>query len=353
MMKAVKWFASRDLRLVDVDKPVPKPHEALVRVESVGICGSDLHYYEHGRIANTCITEPLILGHEYAGTVMDVGAEADRSLVGKRVAVEPGIPCLNCEWCRRGQSNVCLNMFFPGGPGCDGALCEYTTVHAGFCFPVPDLLTWGEAVMIEPLAVAVHAVELANLQTGETVAVLGLGPIGLLTAQVGKFGGAGYVFGTDLQDYRVDAGTRNGVDYAFNAITMDTVDGILRETDGRGVDVAFDMARSSETLSLAFKVVRPGGRCVLAGISGQEHDPIPVTVARRKELNVQWCRRSKDNYPAAISLVESGKIEVRSLVTHSFPLERADEAFELVSNFEDNVLKATIDRNTRSSHVSA
>jgi L-iditol 2-dehydrogenase len=353
MLKAVKWFAPRDLRVVDVDKPVPKPHEALVHVESVGICGSDLHYYEQGCIGGSKLTKPTILGHEYAGTVEEVGAEADRSLVGKRVAVEPGIPCLECEWCRHGQYNVCLNMFFPGGPDCDGALREYMTVHAEFCFPIPDTLTWAEAVMIEPLAVAVHAVELANVQPGETAAVLGLGPIGLLTAQMLKLSGAESVFGTDLHDYRVDAGGKNGVDYVFNAVKIDTVEAIIRETGGRGVDVAFDMARSSETISLACRVVRPAGRCVLTGISGEEYDPIPVCVSRRKELAIQWCRRFKDNYPTAISLVESGKIDVRSLVTHSFPLEKAREAFELVSNFEDNVLKASIDRNTRPSRVCA
>ena len=174
-----------------------------------------------------------------------------------------------------------------------------------------------------------------------------------MTARVAEFSGAGYIFGTDLHDYRVDAARDHGVDYAFNAEKMDTVETILRETDARGVDVVFDMARSSETASLACKAVRPAGRCVLAGISGQEDDPMPVSVARRKELTVQWCRRFKYNYPTAISLVSSGKIDVRSLVTHSFPLEKAREAFELVSNFEDNVLKASIDRSRHPSRASA
>ena len=135
-MKAVKWFGPKDMRVVDIDTPKPKPHEALIRIESVGVCGSDMHYYLDGRIGQATLTEPTILGHEYAGIVESVGAEADASLIGKRVAVEPGIPCQRCEYCRTGNYNVCRNMFFPGGPGCDGSLSEYYTVHADFCFPV-------------------------------------------------------------------------------------------------------------------------------------------------------------------------------------------------------------------------
>lgn len=342
-MKAVKWFGPRDLRLVGVDRPAPKPWEALVRVESVGICGSDLHYYVDGRIGSMVIAEPLILGHEYAGVVEEVGSDADRSLVGKRVAVEPGIPCLRCEWCKKGRYNVCPDMRFPGGPPYDGALCEYVAVHAAFCFPVPDTMTAAEAALIEPAAVAIHAVELAGVKPGETAAVLGLGPIGLLTAQAAKLSGIGVLYGTDLLDYRVEAGRRYGVDVGFNAGCADTVETLRQATGGRGVDVAFDCARSSETPGIACVVVRPAGRCILVGISGQEYDLFPVNVARRKELTLQWCRRFCFNYPGAIEMAASGKLDIRSLTTHSFPLARAREAFELVSASGDNVLKVSID----------
>src|SRR5690554_6058825 len=202
-MQAVKWFAPRDMRLVDVPKPEPKPHEVLLRIESVGVCGSDIHYYLDGRIGENVLHGPTILGHEYAGIVEAVGDKANPDLLGKRVAVEPGIPCLECEWCKTGHYNVCHNMFFPGGPGSDGALSEYYTVHGDFCFPVPDSVPADIAAMIEPLAVAIHTVELANMKPGETVAILGLGPIGLLTAAVAKFSGAGHIIGADLHDYRV------------------------------------------------------------------------------------------------------------------------------------------------------
>jgi L-iditol 2-dehydrogenase len=331
------------MRLVKVEKPVPRPHEALVRVESVGVCGSDMHYFEEGRIGSNAITTPLILGHEYAGIVEAVGAEADPALVGRRVAVEPSIPCGKCEFCRSGHYNVCQHLFFPGGPPYDGVLCEYVAVHAEYCFPVPESMSAAVAAMIEPVAVAVHTVELAQLKPGETVAILGLGPIGLLTAQVAKFSGAGYLYGTDLLDYRVAAGKANGVDCAIDASRQDTVKTILEATGGRGVDVAFDTARSSDTPALACEVARPAGRCVFTGISGADYDPLPVGVARRKELNIQWCRRFRHDFPRAIALVAGGRIDVPSIMTHSFPLEQTQEAFALVSESRDNVLKVSID----------
>ncbi len=343
-MKAMKWFAPRDMRLVDVSQPWPKPHEALIRIQSTGVCGSDLHYYTDGRIGKTIITEPLILGHEYSGIVEAVGAEADSALVGKRVAVEPGIPCMRCEYCLKGHYNVCPALQFPGGPPHDGALCEYIAVHAAFCFPVPDVISPSEAAMIEPLAVALHTVELARIRPGETVAILGLGPIGLLTAQVVKVAGAGRVIGSDLLDYRVEAGVRYGVDTAFNAGAEDTVERILRETGGRGVDVAMDCARSAQTPDLACRVARPAGRCILTGISGEEYGAFPVDIARRKELTITWCRRFRFNFPTAIDLVAAGRVDVRSLITHSFPLAQSREAFELVSAAGDNVLKVSIDQ---------
>ncbi len=346
-MKAVKWFGPRNMRLVEAAKPLPQAHEALVRVASVGVCGSDMHYYVDGRIGTQVLTEPVILGHEYAGVVEAVGEHADAGLVGKRVAVEPGIPCQRCESCRRGHYNVCTKMFFPGGPGCDGSLCEYMAVHADFCFPIPDEMTAPVAAMIEPVAVAVHTVELARLQPGDTAAIFGLGPIGLLTAQVAKLMGVDVLYGADLRGYRVEAGRRNGVDVAFEALGdargEDVVERIMDETQGRGVDVAMDCTNTPEGLGLACRVARPAGRCVLTGISGHDEDPLPVGVVRRKELTLRWCRRFCHSFPTAIALVASGKIDVASLLTHSFALERTCDAFDLVADYRDNVLKASVD----------
>jgi len=342
-VKAAKCIAPRQIRIVDVDKPAPKPDQALIRVCSVGICGSDLHYFEGSGIGEVTVTEPLILGHEFSGIIEEVGDEAGADLVGNLVAVEPGIPCRQCESCRTGHYNVCRDMVFPGGPPYDGVLCEYVTFPADFCFPVPQKLSPTQAALIEPLAVALHTVDLARVRPGETAAILGLGPVGLLTAQMAKLAGAGQLIGTDLLDYRAEAGLRFGVDFAFNAGKHDTVETVLDRTGGRGVDVAFDCARSSDTPGLACKVVRPAGRCVLTGISGAIEDPFPVNVARHKELTLHWCRRFRFDFPRAIAVAASGQADLKALATHSFPLERSQEAFALVSNAGDNVLKASID----------
>jgi L-iditol 2-dehydrogenase len=343
-MKAVKWVAPRTMRIEDVERPVPKPHEALIRIESTGVCGSDMHYYEDGHIGKTVITDPLVLGHEYAGVVEDVGAEADRGLIGKRVAVEPGIPCGRCEFCRAGHYNVCRDLTFPGGPPHDGALCEYLCVHAGFCFPVPDGMTAAQAAMVEPLAVAVHAVELAHVRPGDDAVVLGLGPIGLLTARVAKLSGVRRIYGVDLLEYRVKVSNRFGVDAAIDASKQDTVEAVMALTGGRGADIAFDCARSTETPGVACHVLRPAGRGVLVGISGESEGSFPVDIARRKELTLTWCRRFRFNFPTAIELIASGAVDVDALITHRFPLERSNDAYELVSRFDDNVLKVSVDQ---------
>jgi len=342
-MKAVQWIAPREVVIQDTPKPEPGPREALIRIESVGVCGSDIHYYVEGAIGAQQVEPPFTLGHEFAGIVEAVGPEADASLVGKRVAVEPGKPCEVCEWCLRGQYNVCPNMIFPGNPPHHGALSEFYTVPARFCFPVPDSMPADEAAMMEPLAVALHTAELCHLQAGMSVAILGLGPIGLLTAQVLRFSGAGRIIGADLLDYRVHISKDHGVDEAFNANALDTVETVREWTKGRGVDVVIDATNASSALPNALHIAKPAGRVVHVGISGKEMDSIPVGPARRKELTLQWVRRFKHNYPAAIDLVARGKLDIRKVMTHSFSFEQSKDAFELVTEYADGVLKASID----------
>jgi len=343
-MNVVRWHAPRDMRLEEAPRPIPKPHEVLIKIESCGVCGSDMHYYLDGHIGSQVLTRPTVLGHEYAGIVEEVGSAADASLLGRRVAVEPGIPCMQCEWCRTGHYNVCGRMFFPGGPGCDGAFADYIAVHAAFCFPVPEGMSAPIAAMIEPLAVAIHTVELADLKPGESAAVIGLGPIGLLTAMVLKFCGAGAVYGADLLPYRVEVAGAYGVDRAFDARGAATVGSIMEATSGRGVDVAFDCSNQGSGIADACRVTRPAGRCVLTGISGNEEDAVPVSVARRRELTFRWCRRFKNNFPTAIAMVAEGRLDIAPLITHSFPLAKTREAFEIVAHYQDNVLKASIDQ---------
>ncbi len=343
-MKVMRWHAPRDMRLEEAPDPTPRPHEALIRIESVGVCGSDMHYFLEGGIGNSTLDRPTILGHEYAGRVVAVGEKADADLVGKRVAVEPGIPCMQCESCRTGHYNVCPDIFFPGGPGSDGALSEFYTVHADYCYPVPEDMPADVAAMVEPLAIAIHTVRLGQLAPGCTAAVFGLGPVGLLVSKVASLSGAFTIYGSDLHDYRVAAGADWGVDKAWNGKTDDVVARIMEETGGRGVDVAFDCSNGPDALSAAVTVARCAGRVTIVGISGQEVDHFPASQARRKELTLQWVRRLKDTYPAALEMITSGRIDVRPMLTHSFPLEKTMEAFDIVAGYKENVLKASIDQ---------
>ncbi|HOK90570.1 MAG TPA: alcohol dehydrogenase catalytic domain-containing protein [Candidatus Hydrogenedentes bacterium] len=350
-IKAARWFGPRDVRLVEEPAPQPGPHDALIRVESVGVCGSDIHYYLEGRIGHAALTGPTILGHEYAGVVVAVGEKADPSLVGKRVAVEPGIPCLACRWCLSGHYNVCERMFFPGGPGCDGAMRELMTVDARFCFPVSATLSAAVAAMIEPAAVAVHTIELAALRPGDTVFIVGLGPIGLLTAQVARTGGASRIFGVDLLPGRVEFALEKGwVDAAWVAKpggpdggARETLSWLAEQTGGPGADACVDATNRPEGIWIAVRGCRPAGRCVLTGISGNDDDLVPVGFARRRELTLKWCRRFLNNYSGTIALIETGRLDVASLITHTFTLDEAPRAFELVAAYADGVLKASVD----------
>lgn len=349
-MKAWQWQAPEKLRLVELPRPVPKRNEALIRVEAVGVCGSDIHYFLEGAIGENRLTAPTVLGHEYAGIVEELGADADPALLGKRVAVEPGIPCRRCEWCRKGRYNLCTSLFFPGGPGSDGAVCEYIAVDHEFCFPVPGTMSAGTAAMVEPAAVAVHTAELAQLRPGDTAAIFGLGVIGLLTARMLQCCGAARVLAADILPYRVEAARLYGIQEVFCNRKGSIKEGgasavgwIQEMTERRGVDVAFDCTNSADGLALACAAARRGGRVVLTGISGNEMDPLPVSIARRRELCLQWCRRFVHNYPATLDYIQSGKLDVDSLITYVFSFDEAPDAFALTSAYGDGVLKASIE----------
>lgn len=346
-MKCACWLGPRKIELIERPEPELKAGEVLIQVESVGVCGSDIHYYLEGKIGDQIITPPLILGHEFSGIVCDTKNTEYKHLIGKRVAVEPGLACGKCEFCRTGHYNVCLNMKFLGGPGCDGALVEYIAIPADYCFTVPKALSASLASMIEPAAVALHAVELASVHPGETALVVGLGPIGLLTSQILLNSGVSFIAGIDLIPHRTTVAQELGIHKTLvpnlENCVEESVNWIQHITEKRGFDITFDCTNRSEGLMIACYGTRPAGRSILIGISGKDYDSIPVCVARRRELNLQWCRRFRYNFPATIKLIEQGKIKLEPLLTHHFPPDQAQKAFDIVANTEDNVIKASID----------
>jgi L-iditol 2-dehydrogenase len=343
-MRAARLHGIHDLRLEDLPRPAPGPGEVLLEVASVGVCGSDVHYYLEGRIGSQVVTGPIIMGHEFSAWVAELGLGIGGLDVGQLVAVEPGISCGECEPCQHGHPNLCPNVRFCGTPPINGVFAEYTIMPAGNCFPLPSGFGPVEGAMLEPLGVAIHSVDLAHLKPGQTVAVLGAGPIGLLIAAVARASGASAVYMTEPLAYR----RQFALDYIADAALdpyekgMDVVAEIRRLTGGRGVDVAFEAAGAPETPDQAAAIARPGGKVIVAGIPADDTMTMNASTVRHKGLTIKLVRRMKHTYPRAIRMVQTGMVDVKSLVTHTFPLERTAEAFEMVAAYEDGALRAVI-----------
>jgi L-iditol 2-dehydrogenase len=323
-MKSVRLHGTGDLRNHEEPLPVAGVGEKLVRIKSVGVCGSDLHWFSEGSIGDAKLDHPLILGHEFAGETED----------GQRVAVDPAIPCGKCEFCKHGHPNLCPDVHFAGHGGIDGALREYMAWDEKYLFPIPDSLTFADGAMLEPLGVAIHAVDLAHLKAGMMVGVFGCGPIGLLIIQLTKLSGAANIIATDILPWRVDAAKAFGASHSFLAENSQEIEEIRAATGGRGVDVVFEGAGVQDAVDTSLAAVIPGGKVILTGIPDNDKTSFSASTARRKGLTIKLVRRMKHTYPRAIELVSQGLVDVRSLVTHRFPLEQAGEAFRLAERRE-------------------
>jgi L-iditol 2-dehydrogenase len=323
-MKVLRLFKPGDLRIQDEPLPTPGANEALIRVKAVGVCGSDLRWFAQGGIGDATLDHPLVLGHEFSG----------ETEAGESVAVDPAIPCGVCELCQRGDSNLCPHVRFAGHSGQDGALREFLSWEKDRLHQLPDSLSESDGVMLEPLGVAIHAVDLAHLQAGMSVGVFGCGPIGLLIIQLARLSGASVVVASELLPHRVDAAKMFGAKHVFQPDPMVPETAILEATGGRGLDVAFEVAGTQGAVDDAFTAVMPGGKVILAGIPGEDCTSFSASVARRKGLTIKLIRRMKNTYPRAIRLVSGGQVDVRSLVTHTFTLEQAAQAFETAERRE-------------------
>ena len=345
-MRAIGLFGLHDLRAIRMPHPgQPGRGEVLLKVASVGICGSDHHYYHEGAIGSAIVDAGMVMGHEFSGWVAAVGDGVDGLEIGQLVAVEPAIPCGTCESCLHGHPNLCPEVLFCGSPNHIGALADYIRMPAENCFPLPGGMTPDEGAMLEPLGVAIHTVDLAHLKVGETVAVLGAGPIGLFTARLARAAGAGAVYVTEPLAYRREVALATAADLAFDPSREDVVAAILQATGGRGVDVAFEAAGAAETPDQAAQVTRPGGKVVVVGIPDDDTMRMSASAVRRKGLTIKLVRRMKHTYPRAIELVQSGSVDAARMATHAFTAEQADQAFALVDRYGDGVLRAVIRMN--------
>ncbi|MCL6589086.1 MAG: alcohol dehydrogenase catalytic domain-containing protein [Firmicutes bacterium] len=325
-MKSLRLYGPGDTRIQEEPKPQPQAGEALVRVTAVGLCGSDLHWFSEGGIGDARLEQPLVLGHEGVGVIVDGPRK------GRRAAIDPAIPCESCEFCLGGDPNLCSNIRFAGHGREDGQLREYLAWPERCLVPLPDNISDDEGVLLEPLGVALHAVDLGHLRVGMTVAVFGCGPVGVMVAQLARLSGAKSVYVTETLPHRLEIALAHGFT-GFSADGEEAVR-ILTATRGRGVDVAFEVAGEEAAVEAAFAAVRPGGRVVLIGIPGNDRTAFNAGTARRKGLTIKLVRRMKHTYGRAISLVGQGLVELRSLPAHHFPLEQGQAAFELAARRE-------------------
>ena len=322
-MKALRLHSVGNLILHEEAIPEPSPDEILVRVTAVGICGSDLHWYSESGIGDDRLERPLILGHEFAG-VIESGP-----LKGQRVAIDPAMPCEICEFCLQGHPNLCTAVRFAGHGETDGALREFLTWPVKYTYPLPESIDEIEGAMLEPLGVAIHAVDLAHLHPGMSVGVFGCGPIGLMIIQLARLSGATQIVATDRLEHRVEAACFYGADVAFQADGQ-TENSLVKEAAGkRGLDVTFEVAGENPAIETAVIAAKPGGKVILVGIPSENNTSFTASTARRKGLTVKFVRRMKHTYPRSIQLVAQDRIDVRSIVTETFRLDEAEQAFKL------------------------
>lgn len=346
-MLAARLHDRKQLRVEQVPRPgAPGPGQILLRVGVTGLCGSDLHSYLDARIGDTPIEGPLILGHEFAGVVEAVGPNAVDGCFqplrpGQRVAVDPAQPCHRCDQCEQGYPNLCRVLGFCGNYPHGGSLCQWMLMPAHCCFPVPASLDDVGAALLEPLGVALHAVDLARLRLAESVAIFGAGPIGLWILQLARLSGSDLVFVTDRLPWRLALAEQYG-GIPIQCDSAEVRKRIHRETHGAGVDVALEVAWGGDSVGEVAEVVRPGGRVVLVGIPSDDRLTMKHSTARRKGLEILLSRRMRHAYPRALRLAERGRVDLHGLVSHTFRLDQAAEAFALNTAYRDKVVKVMV-----------
>jgi L-iditol 2-dehydrogenase len=342
IMQVAQLIARREFRIAEQTLEPPAPGEVQVRVHSIGICGSDLHAYSEGAIGDMPCRYPMVLGHEPSGTVLAIGEGVTGWSPGDHAALEPALYCYHCEFCRSGRHNVCANIRFYSNPGVPGFFRDRMNLPANNLVAVPRDLPLEAATLIEPVAIVLHSLKIGAFQKGETVAVFGAGPIGLLTVACLKVAGASRIWAMEPVPARREMARSMGADEVLDPGDSDVVRDILSGTGGRGVDCAIDCAAKEHTTNLAIRAVRNGGRVVLTGIHTEVLVPFEVSPMRRKELSILTVRRSNHESHDARDLLVSRTAWFAPLVTHTRPLDRIGEAFRLTEHYEDGVGKMVI-----------
>ena len=342
-MKVAVLVAPNRIEIEDRPAPRPGPEDVLVRVRAVGICGSDTHYFAGLRDHEKDTVYPFVLGHEFAGEVAEVGSAVRDVAAGTRVACAPDRPCGKCEWCRKGERNVCPNVRFSGSGKVPGCLQEHYVVHRSQLHPLAGSVGFAAATLAEPLGIGMHIIDnLVRPKGGESYAIIGAGPIGLVTTFAAKLRGAGAVYVSDKVPERLEAARRLGADRTCR-VPSESLEELVRDaTGGRGVDVAVEAAGDTAAVEQVTRLARIHGLAIIEGIPPVGSAPVDVNAARRRELTVIFGRRSLHKTDEALALIESGRFDAGVMLTHEFPLEDAQRAFEYARDFRDGVIKAII-----------
>jgi L-iditol 2-dehydrogenase len=315
--------------------------DILVKVSTVGICGSDIHYFQSGRIGNQIINYPFTPGHEFTGTIAEIGPTVQELKPGDRVAIDPAISCGHCDQCRANRSHTCRNLQFIGNPvELEGCLQEYIVVPAKCCFKLPEYISSNDGVIIEPLTIALHALDF--MTKGGDIAVLGCGPIGLSTLYALKAGSESrHILMTDKIESRLEFAKSKGADWTGNPLGIDLVTEVKKMLP-LGVDTVFECCGKPEAIYQAMEILKPGGQLIVIGIPEEDEIAVDFHTLRRKEITINNVRRQNGKFNKAIELMKSEKIDFKGLITHSFNIEQTQTAFETVASYSDGVIKAII-----------
>ncbi|MCM3790153.1 NAD(P)-dependent alcohol dehydrogenase [Domibacillus indicus] len=347
-MQSAVLQKTKEIDLQEQSIPVPADNEVLIKVKAVGLCGSDIHYYEHGKIGDFIVEKPIILGHEVSGEIAELGKDVQGLQKGQRVAIEPSKTCDTCIHCQSGRYNLCKKVEFLATPPYDGAFCQYIVMRSDLVFPIPDEMSDETGALIEPFSVGLHACSRGEVKAGDSVLILGMGPIGLLTAAAAKMSGAGLIIGVDLEQARLDKAKELGADEVINVKTESFEEKISEYTNGLGVDVAIETAGSPAALKSMISGVRRGGKAVIVGMSSEDEAPLNIAQIISKEIDIRGVFRYHHTYPKAIQLLSESKIDIEKIITDYYDsLNEIEAAFKKAIQDKKNTLKIMIYPNGR------
>jgi L-iditol 2-dehydrogenase len=343
-MKAMQLTGIRQMEMFEVPDPVIKNDtDVLVRMTTVGVCGSDVHYYTTGRIGSQVVQYPFTVGHEGAGIVEKIGEKVTNVKVGDRIAIDPAMSCWECDQCKAGRPHTCRKLRFLGCPGqAPGCISEFIVMPELSCFKISDRLTLDDAALSEPLTIGVYAAKLSAMQPGMNIGILGCGPIGLSVMTAASAYHPAKIYATDKLDYRLAVAHKSGATRTINAATEDVV-AILKKEEPLLLDMIFECCGQQDAINQAIDMLKPGGKLMVIGIPEVDRYSFSVDEMRRKELCIQNVRRQNESLHDCLALLNSGTVSVGHWATHRFKLSDTKAAFDLVAGYKDGVIKAMID----------